>query len=113
MSQPRWTGVDSSEERERAYSLALEYLLRARGRALFELLSRLSDAASSSDVRVGLLAAALVREGVRVPRQLISSTEPFDYSENDDWSEPALRIENRIAGDVWDEPLVNRLGHRE
>jgi hypothetical protein len=80
---------DLSDEGERACSLAREHLLRARSRALFELLSRLSDAASPSDVRVGLRAAALVREGVRLPRQSISLTEPFDIFREDGWREPA------------------------
>jgi hypothetical protein len=89
MCRPRRKIVDLSEERERAHSLAQECLLRARGRALFELLSGLSGAASPSDVRVGLRAAALVPEGVRLPHESTSSTDPFDGLENDGWKELA------------------------
>ena len=69
------------EERKCAYSLAREHLLRARGRALFEVLSNLDGAANPSDVRVGLRAAALVRESVRLPEDPSSWMETLDYSE--------------------------------
>ena len=56
-------------------------MLRARGRALFEVLSNLDGAANPSDVRVGLRAAALVRESVRLPEDPSSWMETLDYSE--------------------------------
>lgn len=91
MLRPRGMKEELKEERERAYSLAREHLLLARSRAVFELLSKLGATGSPADVRVGLRAAALVREGVRLPRQRQSTflTEVFSTSDNDGWGQPA------------------------
>ncbi len=72
------TCLHLDEERERAYSLARECVLRARSRALFELLANIKGAASPSDVRVGLQAAALVRESVHLPENQGSSLKITD-----------------------------------
>ena len=77
-SPPRRAILDLSDEREQARSLALKYLLQARRRAVFELLSSLGDATSPSEVRVGLWAAALLREGTHLPLRHVSRTERLD-----------------------------------
>jgi hypothetical protein len=91
ISAPPLAGSGSKEELEMASRLAREQLLLASSRAVFELLSKLGAAGSPADIRVRLRAAALVREGVRLPRQRQSTflTEVFTPSDNDDWGQPA------------------------
>jgi hypothetical protein len=72
-----------------ACRLAREHMLLASSRAVFELLSKLGAAGSPADVRVRLRAAALVREGVRLPRQSTFLREVFTPSDNDGWGQPA------------------------
>jgi len=74
-----------------AWRLAREHLLLAGSRAVFELLSNLGAAGSPADVRVRLRAAALVREGVRLPSQRQSTflTEDFTPLNDDGWGQPA------------------------
>src|SRR4030042_3059301 len=69
ISTPPWAGSSSKEELETACRLAREHLLRARSRAVFELLSKLGADGSPAGVRARLRAVALVREGVRLPRR--------------------------------------------
>ena len=83
-----------------ACRLAREHLLLASSHAVFELLSNLGAAGSPADVRVRLRAAALVREGVRLPRQRQStfSTEVFTPSDNDSRGQPVQ--EEAIVGGI-------------
>ncbi len=64
-----------SEERARARSLARDRVLRARSRVLFELLSAINGTIKPSDVRIGLQAAALVRESICLPEDQETSRE--------------------------------------
>jgi hypothetical protein len=83
------TGLHLDEESERAYMLARECVLRARSRALFELLSTINGTASPSDVRVGLQAAGLVRESLRLPKNRRTYADVIDYAEIAGHREPA------------------------
>jgi hypothetical protein len=69
------TSLHLDGESERAYTLAREHVLRARSQALFELLANINGTASPSDVRVGLQAAALVRESVQLPEKITDFEE--------------------------------------
>jgi hypothetical protein len=100
MLRPRGMKEELKEERERAYSLAREQMLRARSRAVFELLSGLGNATSPADVRARLRAADLVREGVRLPRQSTSPTDALDYLGNDYGRDPTRNREEQSVGGV-------------
>lgn len=91
ISAPTVAENGSKEELEMAWRLAREHLLLASSRAVFELLSNLGAGGSPTDVRVRLRAAALVREGVRLPRQRRSTflTEVLAPLDDGGWGQPA------------------------
>jgi hypothetical protein len=80
-------GVDSEPLRERpaaiydreramACSLARDCLIGACEHALFELLSGMGKARSSEEIRVGLLAAGMIREEINRWRETFAASGP-------------------------------------
>jgi hypothetical protein len=68
-------------ERAMACSLARDCLIGACEHALFELLSGMGKARSSEEIRVGLLAAGMIREEINRWRETFAASGPVGVSD--------------------------------